>query len=39
MGLWGGVEGMKARMVRDLEVAQREGRKSYEIVVCYGRKP
>ena len=32
-------EEMKAQMLKDLEAAQAEQRKSYEIVVCYGRKP
>ena len=30
---------MKAQMLKDLEAAQTEQWKSYEIVVCYGRKP
>ena len=33
------VEEMKAQMLKDLDKAQAEQKKSYEIVVCYGRKP
>ena len=33
------VEGLKAQMLEDLKAARDEQRKSYEIVVCYGRKP
>ena len=33
------IEEMKAQMLKDLEIAQKEQRKAYEIVVCYGRKP
>ena len=32
-------EEMRLQMLRDLDRAQAEQRKSYEIVVCYGRKP
>ena len=33
------VDQMKEQMLRDLEEAQAKQRKSYEIVVCYGRRP
>ena len=33
------VEDMKAQMLKDMDLAQAQQRKSYEIVVCYGRKP
>ena len=33
------IEAYKAQMLKDLEVAQAEQKKSYEIIVCYGRKP
>jgi hypothetical protein len=32
------VEDAKTQMLKDLELARTEQRKSYEIVVCYGRK-